>query len=81
MKVKSESEFSCVRLLATQGTAAYRAPLSMGFSKQEYWSGVQLKTRVSQSHREHRNLLGVILLSLGIVALAKEEKNERKNVY
>ena len=38
-------------------------------------------TRVSQSHREHRNLLGVIVLSLGIVALAKEGKNERKNVY
>ena len=31
---------SCVRLLATPWTAAYQAPLSMGFSRQEYWSGV-----------------------------------------
>ena len=48
---------SHVRLLATPWTAAYQAPLSMGFSRQEYWSGVPLpspefepkkvKTRVS----------------------------------
>ena len=30
---------SRVRLCATQGTAAHQAPLSMGFSRQEYWSG------------------------------------------
>ena len=29
-----------VRLLATPWTAAYQAPWSMGFSRQEYWSGV-----------------------------------------
>ena len=34
------SHFSCVRLLETPWTAAFQAPLSMGFSKQEYWSGV-----------------------------------------
>ena len=39
MKVKS---LSCVRLLATPWTAAYQAPLSMGFSRQAYWSGVPL---------------------------------------
>ena len=38
-KVKVKS-FSHVRLLATPWTAAYQAPLSMGFSRQEYWSGV-----------------------------------------
>ena len=37
MKVKSLSH---VRLLATPWTAAYQAPLSMGFSRQESWSGV-----------------------------------------
>ena len=31
---------SRVRLIATPWTAAYQAPLSMGFSRQEYWSGV-----------------------------------------
>ena len=33
---------SHVRLLATPWTAAYLAPPSMGFSRQEYWSGVPL---------------------------------------
>ena len=33
---------SRVQLLATPRTAAYQAPLSMGFSRQEYWSGVPL---------------------------------------
>ena len=40
-KVKVKS-FSRVRLLATPWTAAYQAPLSMRFSRQEYWSGVPL---------------------------------------
>ena len=33
---------SHVRLLATQWTAAYQAPRSMGFARQEYWSGLPL---------------------------------------
>ena len=33
---------SRVRLLVTPWTAAHQAPLSMGFSRQEYWSGVPL---------------------------------------
>ena len=32
--------FSCVQLLVTPWTIAYQAPQSMGFSRQEYWSGV-----------------------------------------
>ena len=39
VKVKSRSR---VRLLATPWTAAYQAPPSMGFSRQEYWSGLSL---------------------------------------
>ena len=39
VKVKS---LSPVWLLATPWTAAYQAPPSMGFSRQEYWSGVPL---------------------------------------
>ena len=34
------SHFSHVRLFATPWTAAYQAPLSMGFARQEYWSGM-----------------------------------------
>ena len=32
--------FSCVRLFAVLWTVACQAPLSMGFSGQEYWSGL-----------------------------------------
>ena len=33
------SHFSHVQLFVTPWTTAHKAPLSMGFSKQEYWSG------------------------------------------
>ena len=39
MKVKVKL-LSHVRLFATPWTAAYQAPPSMGFSRQEYWSGL-----------------------------------------
>ena len=42
-KVKS---FSHVLLFVTPWTVAYQASLSMGFSKQEYWSGVPLSSPV-----------------------------------
>ena len=50
-KVKVKS-LSCVRLFATPWTAAYQAPPSMGFSRQEYWSGVP-----SSSLKEIRQFL------------------------
>ena len=34
------SLFSHVRLFATLWTVAHQAPLTMGFSRQEYWSGL-----------------------------------------
>ena len=57
-KVKVKS-LRCVRLLATPWTAAYQAPPSMGFSRQQYWSGVPLPSpttnldRVLKSLRQH----------------------------
>ena len=43
MKVKSESEVTqSVQLLAIPWTVAYQALPSMGYSRQEYWSGVPL---------------------------------------
>ena len=67
VKVKSLSR---VWLLATPWTAAYQAPPSMGFSRQEYWSGVPLPSptlligwlnygqyiKVSQSHVSNLDL-------------------------
>ena len=32
--------FSCLQLCVTLWTAAHQAPLSTGFSRQEYWSGL-----------------------------------------
>ena len=46
VKVKSLSR---VRLLATPWTAAYQTPPSMGFSRQEYWSGVPLPSPKSDT--------------------------------
>ena len=34
------SSFSCVRLFVTPWTVGCQAPLSMGFIRQEYWSGL-----------------------------------------
>ena len=44
VKVKSLSH---VRLFATPWTVAYQVPLSMGFSRQEYWSGVPFTSPIS----------------------------------
>ena len=43
-KVKSLSR---VQLLATPWSAAHQAPPSMGFSRQEYWSGVPLPSPIN----------------------------------
>ena len=44
VKVKSLSR---VRLFATPWSAAYQSPPSMGFSRQEYWSGVPLPSPIN----------------------------------
>ena len=36
--------FTCVWLFETQWTVAHQSPLSMGFSRQEYWNGLQFPT-------------------------------------
>ena len=40
------SRFSRVRLCATPQTAAHQAPLSLGFSRQEHWSGLRLPSPI-----------------------------------
>ena len=37
---KLVKSLSCVQLFETPWTVAHQAPLSMGFSRQEYWSGL-----------------------------------------
>ena len=46
VKVKTESEVAQLCLtLCYPMTTAYQAPLSMGFSRQEYWSGLPVPSR------------------------------------
>ena len=37
---QQQRHFSCVRLFGTLWTVAHQAPLTIGFSRQEYWSGL-----------------------------------------
>ena len=64
VKVKSLSH---VWLLATPWTAAYQAPPIMGFSRQEYWSGVPLPKHFLKSNmhqkKDHGHRLVVCCLS------------------
>ena len=50
VQVKSLSH---VRLLATPWTAAYQALPSMGFARQEYWSGVPLPSLIEEVNQAH----------------------------
>ena len=45
------SHFSCVRLCVTPQTAAHQAPPSLGFSRQEQWSGVPLPSLMHESEK------------------------------
>ena len=61
-EVSELKSLSGVRLFATPWTVAYQAPLSMGFSRQEYWSGLpfpSLKEAVVHIHNgillSHKN--------------------------
>ena len=55
-KVKVKS-FNRVWLLATPWTAAYQAPLPMGFSRQEYWSGLPLPSPLQHTAAAAAKLL------------------------
>ena len=43
------SHFSCVRFCATPWTAAHHAPPSLGFSRQEHWSGLPFPSPMHES--------------------------------
>ena len=55
-KVKVMS-LSRVRLLVTPWTAAFQAPPSMGFARQEYWSGVPLPSLICMSRGKNYSAL------------------------
>ena len=45
------SRFSRVQLCATPWTAAHQAPLSLGFSRQEHWSGLPFPSPMHESEK------------------------------
>ena len=57
------SHFSRVRLCLTPWTAAHQAPLSLGFSRQEQWSGLPLPSPVLESEVKVKSLSRVRLLA------------------
>ena len=57
------SHFSCVRLSATPWTMAHQTPLSMGFSRQEYWSGLLFPSPVIKYELSEMKSLNVQLFA------------------
>ena len=45
------SHVSCVRLCATPQTTAHQAPPSLGFSRQEHWSGLPFPSPMHKSEK------------------------------
>ena len=45
------SRFSCVQLCATPEMAAHQAPPSLGFSRQEHWSGLPFPSPMHESEK------------------------------
>ena len=45
------SRVSCVRLCATPETAAHQGPPSLGFSRQEHWSGLPFPPPMHESEK------------------------------
>ena len=45
------NRFSCFRLCATPQMAAHQAPLSLGFSRQEHWSGLSFPSPMHESEK------------------------------
>ena len=82
-KVKVKSLIR-VRFLATPWTAAYQAPPSMGFSRQQYWSGVpvpspkeclsNVKNNTLLTHC-HQYLIPIPLLFVHIILVYDKYKN------
>ena len=57
------SRFSRVRLCATPETASYQAPPSLGFSRQEHWSGLPFPSPIHESESESEVAQSCLTLS------------------
>ena len=76
-KVKS---FSRVRLLATPWTAAHQAPLSMGFSRQEYWSGVPLPSPILHIIAIYNIINSFIIITRTVISQKREQVHKGEEI-
>ena len=75
VKVKSLSR---VRLFATPWTVAYKAPLSMEFSRQEYWSGLPLIDTDINNIENHTDIRECTYIGIYIYSLAQSTEKDVK---
>ena len=69
------SHFVWVQLSATLWTVALQAPLSMGFSRQEYWSGLHaLLQGIFPTHGSNQHFLHVLFWQAGSLLLVPSGK-------
>ena len=73
-KVKVKS-LSCVRLFETLWTAAHQAPPPMGFSRQEYWSGVPSPSPSNTARQQQKIHVGNALIQLYAVPIYYVQTN------
>ena len=74
------SHFSCVHLFVTPWTVARQAPLSMGFSRQEYWSGLPVPPP-GIFPTQGRNLCLLRLLRWHVGSLPLASPGKSKNIF
>ena len=72
---------SCVQLFATPWTVACQAPLSMEFSRQEYWSGLPFSTPGDLDAGIKPMCLACPALEDGFFTIVPPEKSSRRVIY
>ena len=65
--VRMHTHFNHAQLSATLWTVARQAPLSMGFCRQEYWSGLQPSSRGSSQPRDHSHISNVSYIGRSVL--------------
>ena len=68
------SHFSCVLLFVTLWTAVHQACLSMGFSRQEYWSGLPCPPELFLTQSSNLRLLCLLHWQVGSLPLGTPVK-------
>ena len=78
INVSLVKSLSHVRLFATPWTVAHQAPPSMGFSRQEYWSGLPFYSAIKRSKTVQS---AEMQLDLETVIQSEESQKEKKKSY